>query len=53
MQLNEFLDELQEQKEILQKEHDKQLLIRFCAYLNEHCGLHVEDMVERFLGGEL
>lgn len=52
MQLDEFLDELQEQKRILQKERDKQLLTRFCIYLNEHCGLHVEDMVERFLEDE-
>lgn len=49
MQLDEFLDELQEQKRILQKECDKQLLTRFCIYLNKHRGLHAEDMVERFL----
>ena len=33
-------------------DHDKQLLTRFAKYLNEHCDLHVENMVRPFLEGE-
>lgn len=33
-------------------EHDTELLNRFASYLKEHCDVHIENMVGRFLEGE-
>lgn len=52
MKLDEFLSELNEINEELQKERDKQLLTRFAQFLNKRCDLNVANMVRPFMEGE-